>query len=157
MADAKAPRRRTLIVANRTAATPLLLQEVDRRAGEAPTSFVLLVPEAGSRSNADWTVNEAVRSLRQAAQGPTGHRPAHVEGRVGTQNDDPFDAIKAALADEHFDDVLISTLPKRTSKWLRRDLPARVQQLGIPVAVITPPKARRITFEESGIWGGGQL
>ena len=38
-----APDRRTLVVANRTAATPLRLEEVRRRAGERPTAFVLLV------------------------------------------------------------------------------------------------------------------
>ena len=43
------PESRTLVVANRTAATPLLLDEIRRRAGEQPTTFVLLCPGLGAR------------------------------------------------------------------------------------------------------------
>jgi len=153
MASAPAPTHRTLIVANRTAGTPILLQEIDRRAAAEPTAFVLLIPDVTSRKAADWTLNEGVKSLRRAAQGPTGHRLAYVEGLVGGA--DPFESIERALADGDFDDVVISTLPKRTSQWLKRDLPARVEKLGVPVTVITPPKPKRMTLEESGIWGGG--
>jgi hypothetical protein len=144
---------RTLIVANRTASTPLLLQEVDRRAGEEPTEFVLLIPDVSSKKAADWSLNEGLKSLRRAARGSTGHRPVHVEGLVG--GPDPFESIKRALAEGDFDDVIISTLPKRTSEWLKRDLPARVEKLDVPLMVITPQKAKRMTFEESGIWGLG--
>ena len=153
MASAPAPTRRTLIVANRTASTPILLQEVERRAGEQPTAFVLLIPDVASRKAADWTLNEGLKSLRRAAQGPTGHRPAYVEGLVGGA--DPFESIQRALAEGDFDDVVISTLPKRSSQWLKRDLPARVEKLGVPVTVITPQKEKRMSLEESGIWGGG--
>jgi hypothetical protein len=36
--------RRPLIVANRTASAPLLVQEVERRAAERPTESALLIP-----------------------------------------------------------------------------------------------------------------
>jgi hypothetical protein len=142
-----------LIVANRTAATPILLQEVERRAALEPTAFVLLVPEVTSRKAADWTLNEALKALHVAARGANGQRPAYVEGVVG--GTDVFESVRDALGDGDFDDVVISTLSKRTSQWLKRDLPARVEKLDVPVTVITPPKAKRMTLEESGIWGGG--
>jgi hypothetical protein len=112
-----------------------------------------LIPDVSSRSAADWTLKEGLKSVRRAAQGPTGNRPADVEGLIGGAH--AFESIEKALAEGNFDDVVISTLPKRTSQWLKRDLPARVEKLGVPVTVITAPKAPRMTLEESGIWGAG--
>jgi hypothetical protein len=137
------PARRTLVVANRTAATPLLLEEVKRRARERPTTFALLIPTADSGKHADWTLERAVELLTRAAGGP-------VEGLIGVA--DPFESVKQALEDGRYDDVLISTLPKRSSEWLRRDLPRRVQRLGVPVTVITQPAD---AGKDSGVIGVG--
>jgi hypothetical protein len=123
--------RRTLIVANLTASTPILLQEVKRRAAEQPTKFTLLIPNVRSRKSADWTLETAVRMMERAADAP-------VEGRLGGA--DPFESVKEALAEGDYDDVMISTLPRRSSEWLRRDLPSRVEELGVPVSVITQPE-----------------
>ncbi len=123
--------RRTLIVANLTASTPILLQEVKRRASERPTKFTLLIPGVRSKKSADWPLETAVKLLEQASDAP-------VEGRLG--GGDPFESVKEALADGSYDEVMISTLPKRTSEWLRRDLPSRVEELGVPVSVITQPE-----------------
>jgi len=124
---------RTLIVANRTASTPLLLQEVTRRARERPTTFALLIPNVQSRSRADWTMESAISLLERAARGP-------VQGIVG--GTDPFESVKQALAHDNYDDVLISTLPKRLSEWLRADLPRKVRRFGVPVTVISQEEAR---------------
>jgi hypothetical protein len=115
--------RRILVVANRTAATPLLLEAVRRRASEGPATFVLLIPDEPRKGGADWTVDTAVPLLERASEGP-------VEGIVGEA--DPFEAIRSALQDPGFDEVIISTLPRLVSEWLRRDLPGRVQKLGCP-------------------------
>ena len=53
-----------------------------------------------------------------------------------------------------YDDVLISTLPARRSVWLRRDLPRRVQALGVPVTVITEP-GEKWALSETVFLGGG--
>ena len=49
-------RRRVLVVANRTAATPDLLDAVHRYAVEQPTTFSLLIPDARKAEHADWTL-----------------------------------------------------------------------------------------------------
>jgi hypothetical protein len=52
---------------------------------------------------------------------------------------DPLEAVKSALRQQPgFDEVIISTLPRRGSEWIRRDLPHRVVTLGVPVTTISP-------------------
>jgi hypothetical protein len=129
---------RTLVVANRTASTPVLLQEIERLNALRATAFTLLIPNTGT--GADWTLESAVREMRKAARGPHGTLEAHVDGISG--GDDPFEAIKQALEEREFHDVIISTLPSRMSEWLKRDLPHRVEsELHMRVTVITPPSS----------------
>ena len=129
--------RAVLIVANRTAATPALLAEVRRRASEGSCRFALLVPrpfwDADTEESA-ITLELAIPLLEEAAG-------ARVEGLVGTE--DPFLAVSAALEAEPYDEIIISTLPVRVSRWLHIDLPARVARLGLPVTVITAKKSDR--------------
>ena len=101
------------MVANRTAATPRLLEEVQRRAKSGPCEFALLIPHVTDRKQADSTLENAVPPLSRAARGT-------VEGVVG--GSDPFASVQDALRDGHFDEIIVSTKPKQTSKWLRRDL-----------------------------------
>jgi hypothetical protein len=131
----EAPPRRILIVANRTAATPTLLDEVSRRARDAPTSFSLLVPDAGSKDHADWTLELALPLLERAAGAP-------VNGIVA-EGEDPLDAVRQVVKSGAFDEIVISTLPRRVSRWLRRDLPSQVERLGLPVTVVTSPELQR--------------
>ena len=129
--------RRILIVANRTAATPALIETVRKRASEGACRFTLLVPrtfwDADTEESA-ITLELAIPLLEEAAG-------SHVEGLLG--DSDPYVAVTAALEQGDYDEIVISTLPARVSHWLHLDLPARVQRLGLPVTVITARKADR--------------
>ena len=134
--EASTPRR-ILIVAHRTAATPPLIDEVRRRSAEGACRFTLLVPRPfwdPDTEEAAITLELAIPLLDEAAG-------SHVEGLIG--DTDPFAAVSGVLANDEYDEVIISTLPARVSHWLHLDLPARVQRLGLPVTVITARKADR--------------
>jgi hypothetical protein len=130
---------RVLIVANRTAATPALLEAVRERAARGNATFTLLVPSSAhglhqlvdpedqGRSEAEDTLELALPLLEDAAGGP-------VEGIVGDPS--PMNAIQDAINLRGFDEVIISTLPARVSKWLRLDLPSKVGGRGLPVTTV---------------------
>jgi hypothetical protein len=128
---------RVLLVAHRTAATPTLLDAVRARASRSPCSFTLLVPRPywdPQTEEAAATLELALPLLDEAASG-------HVEGTVG--DSDPFVAVAQAVEGGRFDEIIISTLPARVSRWLHRDLPHRVEALGLPVTVVTANQAER--------------
>src|SRR5215210_260559 len=131
---------RVLVVANRTAATPALIEAVRERAGRGPCTFTLLIPhtarglhrlvdpEDQGQSEAEETLELALPLLEKAAGGP-------VEGLVG--DPEPLAAIQDAVNLHGFEEIIISTLPKRFSRWLRLDLPHKAAGLGLPVTTVT--------------------
>jgi hypothetical protein len=132
---------RVLVVANRTAATPALLETVRERTRRGPASFHLVVPatprglhrvvdpEVAGRDEARWNLEEALPKLAAAAGQP-------VTGAIGDAN--PLAAVADAIHLHGFDEIIISTLPRRVSRWTRMDLPSKVRALGLPVTHVDP-------------------
>jgi len=131
------PPSRVLVVAHRTAATPKLLAAVEARASRSPCVFTLLVPRPywdPDTEDAAATLELAIPLLERASG-------QEVRGVIGAT--DPLAAVREALDEGPFDEVIISTLPSHVSRWLRRDVPHRVAQLGPPVTVVTAEASQR--------------
>jgi hypothetical protein len=132
---------RILVVANRTAESPELLEALKSR-GDG-NEFVLVVPASGhglekaadpdaARAHTEPHLNKALERLR--AEG------LRVEGIVG--DGDPLAAVQDAVNFGQFDEVIVSTLPVRASKWLKLDLPTRVgRATGLPVSHVETKQA----------------
>jgi hypothetical protein len=60
---------------------------------------------------------------------------SQVQGLLGDPA--PLTAIEDAINLQGFDEVIISTLPARISRWLKLDLPSKVGGLGLPVTTVT--------------------
>ncbi|MBK7664714.1 MAG: hypothetical protein WCF44_21205 [Candidatus Methylophosphatis roskildensis] len=136
--------KRILIVAHRTAATPKLLDAVAERAAQGPSRFTLLIP----RPYWDPDTEEAALTLELAIPLLDAAAGSHVQGIIGAT--DPVDAVRDALERETYDEVIVSTLPERVSRWLHLDLAHRIGRLGVPVSVVTAEQAERTLLPGTG-------
>jgi hypothetical protein len=127
-------KRSFLVVANVTATSERLIEALEQRAAHEPASFTLVIPATpfgGGRAAAKQKLDEALEELRAAG--------LEAEGSVG--NADPILAVTDAWDPKRFDEIIISTLPMRFSKWLHAGLPERIAKLtDAPVThVVSPP------------------
>jgi hypothetical protein len=141
MAETKAS---ILVVANRTAESDELLEALRRRAEEGPAAFTLLVP--ATPHGVAWAADmhsgapEAEEHMQNAVESLRGAGLDVVEGKVG--DPDPVAAVEDAVNFGRFDEVVVSTLPTHLSKWLKLDLPHRVERVtGLKVTHITASEA----------------
>ncbi|HEV3070731.1 MAG TPA: hypothetical protein VGY76_04815 [Solirubrobacteraceae bacterium] len=141
--ESSAPTR-VLVVAHKTAATPPLLDAVRERAQRGSCVFTLLVPNATHGLHKvvdpeDQGASEAQVVLDRALPAMSAAAGAPVEGIVG--DPDPVAAVHDALNLRGFDEVIVSTLSPRVSRWLKLDLPSKVAGMGLPVTTVTPKEA----------------
>jgi hypothetical protein len=120
--------RRYLVVANQTLADEPLLSRIRELARAAPSTFHVVVPATPPRDHV-WTEGEAratARSRLDSALARFAGLGGDIQGEVGDA--DPMLAIEDALRERGpFDEIVISTLPSGLSKWLKIDLPHRVE------------------------------
>jgi hypothetical protein len=128
-------RKHVLVVANVTAASDELLAALEARAAEKSVAFTLIVPatpSAGGRAAAKERLQGAVEHLRAAG--------LQVDGEVA--DGDPIVAVSETWDPRRYDEIVVSTLPMRVSKWLHAGLPQRIGELtGAPVThVVSHPR-----------------
>ena len=126
-------KRSFLVVANVTATSGELLEALKARAPARYTLIIPATPFGGGRQAAEAKLAEALEELHAAG--------LEAEGSVG--NADPILAVTDVWDPKLYDEIIVSTLPMRFSKWLHAGLPERIAKLtNAPVThvVSQPPK-----------------
>jgi hypothetical protein len=119
---------RVLVVANLTASTPVLLKEVEQRAATG-ARFSLLIPPDTRRHATDWSSEDAVAMLERACKGSVDTVDCGANAA---------ETIHRVVAAGEYDQVILSTPEEHHHVWVHHDLPSRLTDLGVPVAVIPP-------------------
>jgi hypothetical protein len=81
-------------------------------------------PEDAGSDETQAVLDAALPTLSRAAG-------SEVTGEVGDA--EPLMAIQDAVNLQHFDELIISTLPLGISRWLKLDLVSKARGLGLPV------------------------
>lgn len=138
-----------LIVAYQTAGGQALRDAVQGLIQDDPEAeFSLLVPATHTQHLFTWTEGESTAVARERADlaalqlRAAGLRLSGV--RVGPA--DPFVAVSTELADHpDYHAIIVSTFPPGISRWLRLDLPSRLEkEFEIPIIhVVVEPESIR--------------
>jgi hypothetical protein len=140
-----AGKAKVLVVANRTAESPELLTALQERATHGPCEFTLLVPS--TPQGLTWAAD-----MHAGGAQAEDHRSAFIqelreegldvaEAKVG--DPDPLAAVCDECNFNEYDEVIVSTLPLKLSKWLRIDLPRKARAAtGLPVTHVVGSEDR---------------
>ena len=121
-----------LVVANVTAGSDELRDALRERAEQGACRFTLVMPASGAAARE--RLAEALAGMREAGLD-------NVEGKVG--DPDPVVAVMDVWDPMKFDEIIVSTLPTGSSRWMGLDLPHRLEKLtSVPVqhVVSKPPQ-----------------
>lgn len=128
-----------VVLAHRTAAAPELIDALVARRERGPAHFTLVVPASGpgsaARAAAAERLETALASWREAG--------LDCDGVVGDSL--PLQALADVWDPVRHDEVVVSTLPGQSSRWIRSDLPhLAARQTGVPVLHVIAPDPERV-------------
>ena len=107
-------RTKLLVVANQTVDSEELLDHLLDRAKRGPISVMLVVPQ--DHPGLGQRLNDALKRLHDA--------DIEAEGALGDV--DPCVAAIEAWDPRRYDEIVVSTLPEGSSRWLSHDVPHRI-------------------------------
>ena len=160
--------QRYLVVANQTLGGPALLDTIRNRMARGPAEFWVLAPATpathlvtdfgalGGAFPIDPTMLPTAAEIRDEGVAVAKSNlatelarlreiGANADGSVGDPN--PMVAIEETLADQQFDEIILSTLPAGISRWLALDLPHRIKRkFPVPLTVVTAPRSQGEEF-----------
>jgi hypothetical protein len=107
-----------IVLANRTAAAPELIEALTHRAERGPIHATLVMPAAGpgtaARADCQARLDAALDAWRAAG----------LEQCEGVVCDPvPLEALAEVWDPLRHDELIVATLPGQSSKWVRSDLP----------------------------------
>lgn len=120
-----------LVVANHTAGSPELLRALRSRASTTPARFMLLVP--ATPKGLSWATDMRAGVPEARIRAATGARALRIAGvpieDTAIGDPDPVAAATDELRRRSYDELVVATLPRNLSRWLRISLPQRLQRL----------------------------
>jgi hypothetical protein len=130
-----------LVVANQTVVGRALLERIKERAARSPASFLIICPQS------DPTVAAHPEAERRLKRALSELRSAGIDAHGQIAHPDPYAAAVHATKDERVDEIIVSTFPKQTSGWLRKDLVERIRaETGKPVEhVVVEPEPAEVS------------
>ncbi|HET7445133.1 MAG TPA: hypothetical protein VFJ57_10790 [Solirubrobacterales bacterium] len=143
----------TLVVAGRSADYPGLADALRLHRAGVPTSFTLLVPAVpngfawATDMHSGWPA-----AIERAERATARLKDAGLDLEETIVGDpDPMAAVGDVLHARRFDEIVVATLPRGVSTWLRIGLPARLGRVtDLPVTRICvdrPARARAYANE----------
>jgi len=128
-----------IVLANRTATAPELIEALVHRRERGPITVTLVMPAGGPGSADRAVAKERMDAALEA------WRAAGIDVCDGVVCDPiPFDALSEVWDPMRHDEVVVCTLPGQSSKWIRSDLPhavARFTGVSVTHVVAQDPEA----------------
>jgi len=128
-----------IVLANRTAAAPELIEALVHRDEQGPIVATLVMPAGGPGTAERAVATERLEGALMA------WRNAGIKSCDGVVCDPhPLEALSEVWDPMRHDEVIVSTLPGQSSKWIRADLPhavARYTGVSVMHVVAHDPEA----------------